>query len=43
VEDEIRGALPGAAVLTHVEPIGRPESYQDMDLDEPAPPEKRDA
>ena len=33
VEDDIRAALPGAAVLTHVEPIGRPESYQDMDLD----------
>ena len=35
VEDEIRAALPGAAVLTHVEPLGRPESYQDMDLDGP--------
>jgi len=33
VEDDIRAALPGAAVLTHVEPIGRPESYQDMGLD----------
>ena len=33
VEDDIRAALPGAAVLTHVEPLGRPESYQDMDLD----------
>jgi divalent metal cation (Fe/Co/Zn/Cd) transporter len=41
VEDDIRAALPGAAVLTHVEPLGRPESYQDMDLD--GPPEKRDA
>ena len=36
VEDDIRAALPGAAVLTHVEPLGRPESYQDMDLDGPA-------
>ena len=33
VEREIREALPGTAVLTHVEPLGRPESYQDMDLD----------
>lgn len=33
VEEEIRAALPGAAVLTHVEPLGYPESYQDMDLD----------
>ena len=38
VEADIRSALPGASVLTHVEPIGRPESYQDMDLD--GPPEK---
>jgi cation diffusion facilitator family transporter len=33
VEREIQQALPGAAVLTHVEPIGEPESYQDMDFD----------
>jgi cation diffusion facilitator family transporter len=33
VEEEIRAALPGSTVLTHVEPIGYPESYQDMDLD----------
>lgn len=33
VEDEIRKALPDAVVLTHVEPIGYPESYQDVDLD----------
>ena len=33
VEDDIRAAVPGAAVLTHVEPLGRPESYQDIDLD----------
>jgi cation diffusion facilitator family transporter len=33
VEEDIRGALPGTSVLTHVEPIGRPESYQDIDLD----------
>jgi len=33
VADDIRAALPGAVVLTHVEPAGAPESYQDMDLD----------
>ena len=33
VENAIREALPGISVLTHVEPLGRPESYQDMDLD----------
>jgi cation diffusion facilitator family transporter len=33
VEDAIRAALPDASVLTHVEPIGYPESYRDMDLD----------
>jgi cation diffusion facilitator family transporter len=45
VEDDIREALPGAAVLTHVEPLGRPESYQDMELDAPADggAEKRDS
>jgi cation diffusion facilitator family transporter len=45
VEDDILTALPGAAVLTHVEPLGRPESYQDMELDAPADggAEKRDS
>jgi cation diffusion facilitator family transporter len=33
VENAIRQALPGISVLTHVEPLGRPESYQDMGLD----------
>lgn len=33
VEDDIRTGLPGATVMTHVEPLGFPESYQDMDLD----------
>jgi cation diffusion facilitator family transporter len=41
VEDDIRAVLPGATVLTHVEPLHRLESYQDMELDEPAA-EKRD-
>src|SRR6185436_10699482 len=45
VEEDIHEALPGASVLTHVEPIGLPESYQDMELDgrpQGGPPEKRD-
>jgi cation diffusion facilitator family transporter len=33
VEGAIRAALPEASVLTHVEPLGYPESYRDMDLD----------
>jgi cation diffusion facilitator family transporter len=33
VEHEIREALPDATVLTHVEPLGDPESYRDMGLD----------
>lgn len=33
VELDIRAALPDAAVMTHVEPLGYPESYQDVDLD----------
>jgi|SRR5688572_15959782 cation diffusion facilitator family transporter len=37
VERDIREVLPDAAVLTHVEPLGDPESYRDMGLD----PDKR--
>lgn len=33
IEHDIRTALPGAIVLTHLEPIGHPASYRDMDLD----------
>ena len=33
VEGSIRAVLPEAAVLTHVEPIGHPESYRDIGLD----------
>jgi cation diffusion facilitator family transporter len=33
VELDIRAALPDAAVLTHVEPLGHTESYQDVGLD----------
>jgi cation diffusion facilitator family transporter len=33
VEVDIRAALPDATVMTHVEPLGYPESYRDMDLD----------
>jgi cation diffusion facilitator family transporter len=37
VERDILQALPDASVLTHVEPLGDPESYRDMGLD----PDKR--
>lgn len=33
IDDEICKALPGATVSTHVEPLGHPESYRDIDLD----------
>jgi len=33
VELDIRAALPDAAVMTHVEPLGHPESYQDAGFD----------
>lgn len=33
VDKDIREALPDATVLTHVEPLGYPESYQDADFD----------
>ena len=33
VERDFREVLPDVAVLTHVEPLGDPESYRDMDLD----------
>jgi cation diffusion facilitator family transporter len=33
VEEAIRQVLPSAVVLTHVEPLGYPESYEDIDLD----------
>lgn len=33
IEDDIRSALPGAIVLTHLEPIGHPASYRDMHLE----------
>ncbi|HEU4644166.1 MAG TPA: cation diffusion facilitator family transporter [Burkholderiales bacterium] len=32
IENQIRAALPGSAVLTHLEPIEDPASYQDQDL-----------
>lgn len=32
IEDRIRAALPGSAVLTHLEPIEDPASYQDQRL-----------
>jgi len=32
IEDKIRAALPGSAVLTHLEPIEDPASYRDQEL-----------
>ncbi len=32
IEEEIAGRLPGASVITHLEPIEDPRSYQDVDL-----------
>jgi divalent metal cation (Fe/Co/Zn/Cd) transporter len=32
IEDRIREALPGCAVLTHLEPIEDPASYRDQEL-----------
>lgn|SRR5688572_3985841 len=37
VERDIRESLPDATVLTHVEPLGDPESYRDMGLDPDKP------
>ena len=33
VEREIRAAIPGATVFTHLEPIGDPAAWQDLTLD----------
>ena len=33
VERDIRAAVPGATVFTHLEPIGDPAAWQDMSLD----------
>ena len=33
IEEEVRGALPNATVLTHLEPIEDPVSFDDQDLD----------
>lgn len=41
VERDIREVLPGVAVLTHVEPLGDPESYRDMGLDPDERPGER--
>lgn len=39
IEADIRVALPHASVLTHIEPIEDPVSFEDADLDRPSPPE----
>jgi divalent metal cation (Fe/Co/Zn/Cd) transporter len=33
VEADIRAVVPGASVMTHLEPIGDPASYADIELD----------
>jgi cation diffusion facilitator family transporter len=33
VDGAIRAALPGVSVLTHIEPLGDPASYRDIELD----------
>jgi cation diffusion facilitator family transporter len=33
VERDIRAAIPGATVFTHLEPIGDPKAWQDLSLD----------
>jgi cation diffusion facilitator family transporter len=35
MEREIRAAVPGATVFTHLEPIGDPAAWQDLTLDRP--------
>jgi cation diffusion facilitator family transporter len=44
IERDIRAALPGATVFTHLEPIGDPAAWQDISLDriDDAPGGKRD-
>lgn len=37
VEAEVRKALPGTVVFTHLEPIEDPRSWQDINLDRPSP------
>jgi cation diffusion facilitator family transporter len=43
MEREVRAAIPGATVLTHLEPIGDPAAWQDQTLDriDSVVPEKR--
>ena len=38
VEADVRAALPGANVLTHLEAIEDPASFEDQQLDRPSPP-----
>jgi cation diffusion facilitator family transporter len=38
MEADIRGALPGATVFTHLEPLNDPASWDDTSLDRPEPP-----
>ncbi|MDH5535017.1 MAG: cation diffusion facilitator family transporter [Betaproteobacteria bacterium] len=33
IEADVRAALPGSSVFTHLEPLGHPASYRDIELD----------
>jgi divalent metal cation (Fe/Co/Zn/Cd) transporter len=33
IESRIRSVVPGAGILTHIEPISDPASYEDQELD----------
>ena len=37
VEAQVRAALPGTTVLTHLEPMEDPASWEDQELDRAAP------
>jgi len=43
VEADIRAAVPHATVFGHLEPIEHPDSYEDIELDRPAPARGPDA
>lgn len=38
IEHEIRGCVPNCSVLTHLEPVEDPTSFDDIDLDRKPPP-----
>lgn len=40
IEREVQTRLPGASMITHIEPIDDPRSYQDVDLDQATSPDE---